>query len=82
MVFNEYFSPATKENHNCDKKFLQKRSDDNEQTILNRFETYLKKTLPILNFYKDQKILHQINGKSEIDHIYKEIQGIITSIET
>jgi len=81
-IFNEYFSPATKENHSCDKKFLQKRSDDNELTILNRFETYLKKTLPILNFYKDQKILHQINGKSEIDHIYKEIQGIITSIET
>jgi adenylate kinase len=81
-IFNEYFSPATKENHSCDKKYLQKRSDDNEQTILNRFETYLKKTLPILNFYKDQKILHQINGKSKIDHIYKEIQGIITSIET
>ena len=81
-IFNEYFSPATKENHSCDEKFLLKRSDDNIQTIISRFETYLKKTLPILNFYKDQKLLHQINGKSKIDHIYKEIQGIIASIET
>ena len=52
LIFNEYFTPATDKNHNCGKKFLQKRSDDNEEAISTRFETYIKKTLPILNFYK------------------------------
>ena len=60
LIFNEYFSPATKKNHNCDAKFLYKRSDDNEKIIRNRFQTYQDMTLPMLNFYKGQKLLHQI----------------------
>ena len=39
-------------------------------------------TLPVLNFYREQKLLHQINGMANIDDIYKEIRGIIASIET
>ena len=56
------------------------RSIDN--IIMERFETYLNKTLPILEFYKKQNILHQINGAGEINQIYKEISGIIASLET
>ena len=82
LIFNKFFSPVNKDNHNCDLKFLQKRSDDNEETIRNRYQTYLEKTLPILSFYKEQKLLHQINGIGEINDIYKEIRGIIASIET
>tara|TARA_Y100000590_G_C15580794_1_gene962254 strand:- start:22 stop:672 length:651 start_codon:yes stop_codon:yes gene_type:complete len=81
LIFNEYFYPSTKDNHACDPKYLDKRSDDNEETIINRFETYLEKTLPILDFYKKQKLLSQINGTGDIDQIFKEIRGIIGSIE-
>ena len=81
-IFNEYYNPATKENHKCDEKFMKKRSDDNEKIIISRFETYLEKTLPILNFYKDQNLLHQINGMAKIDDISREIGDIIASIET
>ena len=82
LIFNEFFFPASSKNHSCDPKFLNKRSDDNEKTILNRFETYLNKTLPILDFYKDQNLLHHINGMAEIDQIFEEIRGIIASLET
>ena len=82
LIFNKFFSPVNKDNHNCDSKFLQRRSDDKEETIINRYQTYLEKTLPILSFYKEQKLLHQINGIGEINDIYKEIRGIIASIET
>ena len=81
MTFNDFFNPATPKNHNCDSKFLQKRSDDNEDTIKSRFATYEKETLPILNYYRDQKILHQIDGMKEINQIYAQIRGIIDSIE-
>ena len=81
-IFNEYFNPATKDNHMCDPQFLSKRADDNEKVIVDRFETYLSKTLPILEFYEKQKLLHEINGVGEIDAIYKEIKGIISSLET
>ena len=82
LIFNEYFKPATNKNHSCDPKFLKKRSDYNEETIINRFETYLNTTLPILNFYKERNLLHYINGMSEIDQIFDEICHIIASLET
>ena len=82
LIFNEYYYPASSKNHSCDPKFLSKRSDDNRKIIINRFETYLNKTLPILDFYKEQNLLHQINGMAKIDQIFDEICGIIASLET
>ena len=81
LIFNEYFKPATSKNHICDPKFLDKRFDDNEKSIMIRFETYLNKTLPILDFYEGQDLLHKINGMAEIDHIFNEIRVIIASLE-
>ena len=81
LIFNEYFNPATSRNHNCDSSFLKKRSDDNEKTIIDRYETYLDKTLPILDFYKEQKLLYEINGKDEIEEIFKQIRVIISSLQ-
>ena len=82
LIFNEYFCPSSNKNHSCDPKFLIRRSDDNEKTILNRFETYLNKTLPILDFYKEQNLLYRINGMTEIDQIFDKIRSIIASLET
>ena len=82
LIFNEYYYPASSKNHSCDPKFLNKRSDDNKKTIINRFETYLNKTLPILDFYEEQNLFHQINGMAKIDQIFDEICGIIASLET
>ena len=77
LTFNLYFKRATEDNHVCGPAFLEKRSDDNEETIRNRFKTYSKETLPILNFYRNRKILYEVNGMKEIDQIHKEIREII-----
>ena len=82
LVFNEFFNPSMKENHHCDIKFLQKRSDDNEKTAKNRFETYTKETLPVLDYYKNQNLLYEIDGTNHIHEIYKEIRRIMHSLET
>ena len=81
LTFHEFFNPPTKENHYCDIKFLQKRSDDNEKTARNRFETYTKETLPVLDYYQNQNLLYEIDGTSHIHEIYKEIRRIIHSLE-
>ena len=82
LVFNEFFNPSTKENHHCDIKFLQKRSDDNETTARNRFEAYTKETLSVLDYYQNQNLLYKIDGTKHIHEIYKEIRRIIHSLET
>ena len=81
LIFNQYFKPSNKENHLCKSKFLVKRSDDNEKTILKRYETYIDKTLPILNHYKRLNLLHEIEGKTGIDEIFGKIRAIIASLE-
>ena len=81
LIFNKNLKSSTEITHSCGDKFLVTRSDDNEKTILHRFETYLDKTLPILTFYKKLNLLHEINGNSGIDQIFKEICTIIGSLE-
>ena len=81
LVFNEFYHPSSNENHQCDPKFLQKRSDDNEKTIRNRFDTYTKETSPVLNYYRHQNLLHEVDGLIDISLISKEICRIIYSLE-
>lgn len=82
LTFNKYFNPPKKEKYNCGLNYLKARSDDSEKTIKNRIEIYTNKTLPILDYYEDQKILYKIDATGEINKIYEEIRGIITSLET
>tara|TARA_Y100000590_G_scaffold311003_1_gene351387 strand:+ start:10826 stop:11482 length:657 start_codon:yes stop_codon:yes gene_type:complete len=81
-IFNKFFYPANKNTHGCDSKFLEKRSDDNEETVIKRLETYTDITSPILDYYEKQNLLTIINGMNKIDDIYKEIRQIIRSLKT
>ena len=79
-IFNVYLNPANSKYHECDKKYLTKRTDDNSKTILNRFETYVTKTKPILDYYKKKGSLCEIDGNQKIDEIYNKIKGIMDNI--
>ena len=81
LIFNEFFNPPNKKNHICGSEFLHKRSDDKQSTIETRYETYLKQTIPIVDFYNDKNLLHEINGIREITSIYKEICTIISALK-
>ena len=81
-IFNKFFNPPIKSNHKCESKHLITRSDDNEKTILKRFDTYENETLPILKYYKKQNLLTNIDGMNKIDGIYKEIRQIMASLKT
>ena len=79
-IFNVYFNPPNSKNHECDKKYLTKRTDDNSKTILNRFETYVTKTKPILDYYKKKGSFREINANQKIDEIYSKIRDILENI--
>jgi len=81
LTFNKFFNLPENKDHKCGSGYLKARSDDTKETIVNRYETYLKETLPILEYYEGQKILHKIDGNRKINEINQEICGIITSLE-
>ena len=59
------------------RKILENRSDDNSDTILNRYVTYMETTRPVLDYYSKNLNFHEINGTQEIDQITKEIEAFI-----
>ena len=59
------------------RKILEKRSDDDEETILKRYDTYMDVTKPVLDFYSKKKNYHEIDGSLEIDNISQKIAQIL-----
>tara|TARA_B100000963_G_scaffold56861_1_gene44902 strand:- start:552 stop:1115 length:564 start_codon:yes stop_codon:yes gene_type:complete len=59
------------------RKVLEKRSDDDLQTILKRYDTYMETTQPVLNFYSKKTNFHEIDGTLEIDEITRKIDTFI-----
>jgi len=59
------------------RKILENRSDDDRGTILKRYDTYMKTTRPVLDFYSQNSNFHEINGTQEIDQITREIEAFI-----
>ena len=55
------------------RKILENRSDDELETILRRYDTYMETTRPVLNFYSENPNFHEIDGTLEIDEITRKI---------
>ena len=59
------------------RKILEKRSDDDTNTILKRYDTYMQVTKPVLNYYSKNKNFHEVDGSMEIDDISQKIEEIL-----
>ncbi len=59
------------------RKLIEKRSDDNSDTIVRRYEKYMLTTQPVLNFYSEKPNFKEIDGNLEIDKITSKIDTFI-----
>ena len=59
------------------RKILEKRSDDNLDTILKRYDTYMETTRPVLDFYSKNQNFYEIDGSEEIKVISSKIEEIL-----
>ena len=55
----------------------ENRAEDNEITAIKRYQTYEKSNQPVIDYYKQRKLLKVVNGESSINQISEEISGII-----
>ena len=57
------------------KRLLERgRQDDNEQVITNRLNIYREKTTPLIDLYKKQGILEEIEGNADIGVVFSSIE--------
>ena len=59
------------------RKILEKRSDDELNTILKRYDTYMETTKPVLDFYSKNPNFHEIDGTDEIEQITNKIDTFL-----
>ena len=58
---------------------LYQRDDDSLETVKERLEVYKKQTEPLIDYYRDKKVLSTIDGNKDIENVYKQINGILKS---
>ena len=77
MTLNEFFNKEQIELHPCGKEFLKKRKDDNFRVVVDRYDTYMKTTKPVLDFYSKNVNFTEIDGGAEIDQITHKINDVL-----
>lgn len=70
-------------NMRCSEEVLRKRllkrgetsgrSDDNEKTILKRFDTYNKETMQVVDYYRGRDMLVEVDADNTVEGIFKEL---------
>jgi adenylate kinase len=53
------------------------RSDDTPEKIKTRLQVYKKETEPVLNYYKKQGVVEEIDGVGEVDEIFQRIKETV-----
>ena len=59
------------------RKIIEKRTDDDLDTILKRYDTYMETTKPVLDFYSKNSNFHEIDGTLKIDEITAKLDTFI-----
>ena len=77
LTLNEFFNEKEIKLHPCGEEHFVKRNDDNLETIMSRFDIYLKSTKPVLDFLSKNSNFHEIDGTMEIDKITAKIDTFL-----
>ncbi|WP_281884078.1 adenylate kinase [Paenibacillus sp. YYML68] len=66
----------------CDKCSgeLYQRSDDTEEKVGTRLDEYINKTAPLLEYYRNQGILREVNGEQEINTVTAQISSLLRGL--
>ncbi len=78
-VYNEIIEESKpKETGICDRcgGELIKRNDDNSDTFSTRYDTYLEKTGPLVEYYQNKNILFRVES-NDIEETFQKIQNIL-----
>ena len=82
--YNQVSAPARDGEH-CDDHpdaRLVQRPDDREDTIRKRLEIYRRETAPLLDYYRGQGRLHEVQGAGPADEVYRELVRTLNGVGT
>ena len=78
-IYNVHFKPP-KSDEVCDlhpEARLNRRADDNAETIKARLATYERDTRPLLDYYERTDRLRRVDGTRDAEAIYADIEKAV-----
>jgi adenylate kinase len=77
-TYNIYYFPSHRPNI-CDvcHGTLYQRSDDSMETAQNRLDVYFAQTMPLIEYYRGQGNLFEIDGQREISQVAEEMLKVL-----
>lgn len=54
-----------------------RRGDDTEAVVLNRIRIYRESTKPVIRYYKDMGVFHEIDASRSIESIFKDLEDVL-----
>ncbi len=77
--YNDFFRKPREEDtcDVCGVHEFKRRADDTENTVKKRLEIYHKETMPIIPYYLEKGILHEIDGMCSVEEVALDVDRII-----
>lgn len=78
-VYNRYFNPPRDAAGNdiSDSDEYYQRPDDNEETVRNRLRVYHNQTSPLIAYYRERGVLHELDGQQEMADVTRQMLEVI-----
>lgn len=71
-----YNPPPSPDRCSCGGKLVQ-RADDTEEVVRKRFDEYLAKTAPLLDYYRKRGLVRAVNGVGTLDEVTARLKSAI-----
>jgi len=59
---------------------IEQRADDTPATVKARVENFFAQTMPLVDYYRNQGKLVEINGMQDIDHVFADICTVVEAL--
>ena len=56
---------------------IKQRADDNEQTVRSRINVYREQTEPVIDYYKNKGILHEVEASGSVEKVFEAIEEVL-----
>ena len=70
--------PATEGQCDASSAAVVARSDDNEESVRKRLESFHRQTMPVAAFYKSQDVLREVDGVGPVDVVFERIEQALS----
>ena len=64
----------------CGGTNFKRRGDDTEETVRTRLEAYHEQTAPIIPYYRDKGLLHEVDGMADFDDVTRQIVAVLDRV--